>query len=286
MAHNLMGKIFSNAGKFDEAAQLFLTEIGNNPALAADAYSNLGLVRFYQGKPEDAASTYRKAIELQPNKSVPRYMLAQSLMATGNIDEAVSQVNEALKLAPGEPLATSLRGDLVRMQAILPKLNAFAAGTIKPADNSERILVARICIYHGKFAEGARFYAAAIAADPKLVDDPGELHAFRAATAAARAARGDGDGQKLDEAERSQFRKQAITLLQTVLGSVGKALPTAALDPWRGLKSLLYRCKATADLAVIRDPGQINKLPADEQARCNAFWSDLDKLLKASLQTK
>jgi serine/threonine protein kinase/WD40 repeat protein/tetratricopeptide (TPR) repeat protein len=286
MAHSLMGKILSIAGKFDEAAQEFLSEISNNPALAGDAYSNLGLLRVYQGKPEDAVNTYRKAIDLLPGKSVPRYMLAQALMVTGNIDQGLSEVTEALKLTPVEPAATALHNDLVRMQSLLPKLDAFVAGTINPADNSERILLARICMYHGKLTQGARFYSAAIAADPKLVNDPGELHAFRAATAAARAGHGDGDAQKLDETERSQFRKQAITLLQSVLDSVGNALPTAELGTRRNLRSHLYRCKATIDLAVVRDPEQIDKLPADEQARCKAFWSDLDKLLKAPARIK
>ena len=286
-AHTLLGKVLANAGKFDEAAQLFLTEIGLNPAVAADAYANLGLVRFNQGKPEDAATTYKKAVELQPDNYVSRFMLAQALMLTGEIDEALSQSSEALKLAPGDPALTALRTDLVRMQALVPKLDAFITGTTtKPADNAERILLARICLYRGRFAQGARSYAEAIAADPKLVNDPLELHALRAATTAARAGQGEGDARKLDETDRSRFRKQAITHLRALLDSVEKSLPTADLALRRSLKSLVYRCKATVDFAGIREPEQINKLPADEQNSCNAFWSDVDKLLKTPPQTK
>jgi WD40 repeat protein/tetratricopeptide (TPR) repeat protein/tRNA A-37 threonylcarbamoyl transferase component Bud32 len=285
-AHDLKGRILSNAGKFDEAAQEFLTEIGNNSPRAAYAYSNLGMVRFHQGRPEDAAATYKKAIEQDPETSAPRYMLAQALMATGKLNEAVAESDEALKLAPGDPATTSLRAELMRMQALLPKLDAFVAGTTEPADNTERILLARVCIHRGKFAQGARFYAEAIAADPKLVDNPAEIHALRAATAAARAGQGDGDAGKLDEAERTQFQKQAIMHLRTVLDSVAKALATAELPLRPGLKSLLYRCKANVNLATIREPDQINKLPEDLRDLCMAFWADVDKLLAAAPLTK
>ena len=286
MAHNLLGKIYSNSGRFDEAAQMFLTEIGTNPTPAADAYSNLGLVRLQQGKLEDALATFRKAIELQPDSDFLRYMLAQAIRATGDIGAAISQCDEALKLTPGDPASSRLRTDLLRMQTLLPQLDSFVRGSAKPADNVERVLLARVLMYRGKNAQSARFYAEAITADPKLVNSPAELHALRAATAAAKAGRGDGDDGKLDETERCRFRKQAITHLRTLLDSVDKALPTAELSVRRSFKSLLYHCKATVDFAGIRDPEQVNKLPAEEQNLCKAFWSDLDKLLKTPAQTR
>ena len=285
-AHNVLGKVYMDSGRFDEAAQEFFAEIGIGAVRAADAYANLGLVRFYQGKPEDAASTYRKSIELEPKNSSTRYMLAQSLMATGRLDQALGQTDEALQLTPGDPASTKLRGDLAQMLGLLPRLDAFVAGIAKPADNIERVLLARLCMYRGQAAQGARYYAEAIASDPALVSDPAEFHAFRSATAAARAGRGDGEPRNLDEGERSRFRRQAIAHLRILLASIEKLLPTLDLPRRRSFMSILHRCKATADFAGIRDAELIARLPADEQVICDAFWSDVDKLLKVPPRDK
>ena len=213
-------------------------------------------------------------------------MLAQALMSMGELDRALARTDEALALTPGDPASTKLRGDLSGMLGLLPRLDAFLAGTAKPADNMERVLLARLCMYRGLAAQAARYYAEAIASDPALVSDPAEFHAFRSATAAARAGRGDGEAGKLNEAERARFRRQAIAHLRFMLASIEKLLPSRDLARRRSFMSVLHRCKATADFAGTRDPEFVENLPADEQVLCKAFWSDVDRLLATPLQAK
>jgi serine/threonine-protein kinase len=126
----------------------------------------------------------------------------------------------------------------------------------------------------------ARLYADAFAASPQLADDLGAGHRYNAARAAARAGCGHGeDAPGLAEAEGKQWRDQARGWLRGELAASVRSLdadPTAAR---LGVREALTRWQKEPDLACVRDPGELDKLPADERKEYLALWADLAAVL-------
>jgi tetratricopeptide (TPR) repeat protein len=71
----------------------------------AKAWVSRGLMYFYApvgygGDQEKALQVMKKAVELEPSFDVPHIFLAQMYLATNKKDEAVREINEALRLNP------------------------------------------------------------------------------------------------------------------------------------------------------------------------------------------
>jgi hypothetical protein len=144
----------------------------------------------------------------------------------------------------------------------------------KPADNAERLAVARLAFDQKKFAFAARLWSEALTADPKLGDDRQAQYRFRAARAAALAAAGQGqDEPPLDDAAKAKLRVDALTLLQAELKACSKDQPRVAIlatvGPWQRHR----------DLAGLRDAAQLARLPAAEQKAFTQLWADTAELL-------
>ncbi|HYT92770.1 MAG TPA: hypothetical protein VEL76_28900 [Gemmataceae bacterium] len=102
-------------------------------------------------------------------------------------------------------------------------------------------------------------------------------HRYRAARAAAVAGFGGGaDGAALSEAERARWRKQARVWLRLDLAAWTKGLQTARPADRAEVQKTLARWRDDPDLAGLRDPGALDRLPAAERQECRALWSDLD----------
>jgi WD40 repeat protein/tetratricopeptide (TPR) repeat protein len=119
-----------------------------------------------------------------------------------------------------------------------------------------------------KFALAARLSAEALAKDPKLGDDLQTQPRYHAACAAALAAAGQGmDEPALDDAAKAKLRLQAFDGLMAELTALDK-LPESS---WPKVKPGDWR--RDSDLASVRDPAALAKLPAAEQAQWKKFWT-------------
>jgi serine/threonine-protein kinase len=164
---------------------------------------------------------------------------------------------------------------------IFPHITAFLAGEYWPQDNIERLALLGTCRFKNLNLAAARLYAEAFAADPKLADDPHVSHRYNAARVAALAGCGRGeDADKLNEEERTRWRKQARQWLRADL-----ALWTKMLDSGSGTapdlaKKMLTLWQAEPDLAGLRDPSAMDKMPADERKECLTLWQEVGSTLK------
>jgi hypothetical protein len=79
-------------------------------------------------------------------------------------------------------------------------------------------------------------------------------------------------------AKRTRLRKQALAWLHADLAVWTKL----AVDP-KGharIRQTLQHWQKDPNLAGIRDPNAVAKLPADEQEACKKLWADVTALLK------
>src|SRR6202008_3118558 len=87
-----------------------------------------------------------------------------------------------------------------RYRALDARLPAVLQGTEKPANIANQIEFARLCALKKHYAAAARLYADALAAQPRLADEPLPDFRYNAACAAACAGCGRGeDGAEPDD---------------------------------------------------------------------------------------
>ena len=82
-----------------------------------------------------------------------------------------------------------------RLAALAARLPALLKGEDRPKDVADRLAIAQMCYDTKRHAAAARFWAEALAADPKLGDDRQAGHRYNAACAAALAGCRPGDGR-------------------------------------------------------------------------------------------
>ena len=104
---------------------------------------------------------------------------------------------------------------------------------------------------------------------------------YNAACAAALAGCGQGtDDPPLDDAAKTRWRKQAIDWLTADLAVWSKLVDSGPPQARPFVSQTLKHWKADTELAGIRDPAVLDKLPADEQNTCAALWAEVDALVK------
>jgi eukaryotic-like serine/threonine-protein kinase len=169
---------------------------------------------------------------------------------------------------------------------LFPNLSAFLNGTYQPADQCERLAFVGAAQSNGLACASARLYADAFAAEPSLADDPVRARRYYAACMAAVAGCGRGkDALYLDDEERSRLRDQARQWLRADLAAWGKKL-----DSDRGAKSsvedALKRWRIDLDLAGLREPDFLKRLPVAESRACRELWKEIDAQIERARRQK
>jgi len=99
-AHFQLGYAYSGLKRWEDAKLEFTRAIALDPKMAP-AYLNLGLV-LMESDPAAAADAFRRASELQPTESRPRYLAGTALERAGKHDQALEQYRAALEISPKE----------------------------------------------------------------------------------------------------------------------------------------------------------------------------------------
>ena len=261
------------------------------PAVFANFLFAQVLAEYRQGKFDRAISLLQGEASrvLGP---APRLVLAMALHRNGGVAEARKALAEAV-------LSRDWRADQVRDQddwiyhvlrreaeaLILPNLPAFLEGKYQPQDNEERLALLGVCQFTNHTLALARLYATAFAADPRLGEDIGAGHRYNAARAAALVGCGRGtDATGLSEDERRRWRDQARLWLWADLTAWGKSLDNPPARP--RVLQVLTRWRTDPDLAGLREPAELDKLPADERKDCLAFWDEVGGVLNRTQKAK
>jgi tetratricopeptide (TPR) repeat protein len=98
-AHNDLGILLAQQGKFEQAVASFEKAVALKPDLLA-AHNNLGLVLRDLGRLDQAAARFRQAIALSPDVADTHNNLGDVLLSQGKLDEAAARFQQAIALRP------------------------------------------------------------------------------------------------------------------------------------------------------------------------------------------
>ena len=283
-AHGNLGNSLHDQGKLEEAIAEYREAIRLRPNFYG-AHSNLGNALREQGKLEEAIAECREAIRLKPDTSNTHVILGLSFRSQGELTQAIAEFRNALDLARKNPdLARQIERDLTATEhqaPLAPRLPAVLAGKLKPNDAVETLGFAQLCSWGILHGASAQLMAKAFDGQPKLAEDLKSQNRYNAACAAALAGCGQGKDQPpLDEATKVHWRKQALDWLKADLAAWSKLLASGPPQARQLISDTLQHWKADPDLAGLRDPAMLAKLPMPEQAPWRELWSAVDRLLE------
>ena len=160
------------------------------------------------------------------------------------------------------------------------RLPAILKGQDHPATPAEGIEFAVLFYNQGRRQASALLYTEALTADPKLGDDRRAQHAYNAACTAALAGCGKG---KDDPAPTSPppvpTSAAALDWLRTELAAWGQILDGGNPKQRASVAQALQHWNADSDLAGVRDPDALIKLPGAKRKTWQALWADVDRLI-------
>jgi hypothetical protein len=205
------------------------------------------------------------------------------LFGQGRLKEALASVRRAREVSAKNPLFP--RGLISRFEreiehqiSLEPQLAAYTRGERKPRNAQELALLLALCWIKQQFLGAAQLYTHAFAA-PQLAENVTHEYRYDAARYASHAAVGLGDAAKLDDKERARWRKQALDWLRADLAGWRKLWKSGTDDDRALTRERLRWWQEDPKLAILREPKEIAKLPADEQNACRQLWADVKALL-------
>jgi tetratricopeptide (TPR) repeat protein len=238
-----------------------------------------------QGKYEEAVAKFREVIRIKPDDAAAHGGLGFALGRQKKYPEGLSELLRAAELAePGSPLATTVEGLIREFEeqiALTGRLTAILNGEDQPQSQAERLAFAQMAYDSKHYAGAARLWTEALEADPKLADDRQAQHLYNAACAATLAAAGAGiDEPQPNEAERARLRTQALAWLQAEKAAWAKFIEDALSTKQKELATMaLSHWKTDRDLASVRGPEALEKLPEAERGGWQSLWAEVDNLL-------
>jgi tetratricopeptide (TPR) repeat protein len=99
IAHNNLGVVLKQQGRFDEAIAHYSEVLMIKPHDEA-AHSNLGLALYEQGKLDEAVGHYRKALQIKPDYAEAHYNMGLAYVKQSKLDEAIGHFSMALQIRP------------------------------------------------------------------------------------------------------------------------------------------------------------------------------------------
>ncbi|HZV06064.1 MAG TPA: tetratricopeptide repeat protein [Gemmataceae bacterium] len=281
-----LGNALSDKGRVDEAVAEYRRSIVFDPRYAS-AHFNLGLKLYAKGQLDEAEAEYRQTIALDPKHAKAHGNLGATLQRQGRFDEAVAYYKRHHELGSKQPgwryPSAEWVQDAKRRAALARRLPFILTGEESPANPGDAVVLASMCQqpYKKHYAASARLYAEAFTLDSKLAADLNQQHRYNAACSAAVAAAGQGeDAHSLPDKSVAMFRRWALGWLRDDLRAYAKLAERTNPDVNKNIQIQMAHWRSDADLASVRDPQELDRLPDNERAAWQALWRDVDELAK------
>ncbi len=289
----------AGSGQWNEAIQELRDAVAHEPQLRRRRghhwpkwmlLDKLGVLLFKTGQVDDAVAALREAIELAPDFAPAHNNLGRALLAKDELSAALESFRRAHYLSASDKRWHHPFDDMVedveRRIALDARLPAVLRGDDTPADADERAEFARLCASKRLFAASARLWSEAFTERPDLADDLKAGNRFAAACSAAMAGCGHGRDEPLpDETARRQWREQARQWLEADLAAY-RTLVESGTPAERALPpKQLGLWRVVPELADLRNPGAIGQLSDAERQVWRELWARANQLYDLSSVT-
>jgi serine/threonine-protein kinase len=318
-AHNNLGNVLAATKDLKGAIDAYRKAIDIDPKFAK-AHYNLGLALRAKGDVDGAIDAYRKAIDCDRNYASAYFNLGHTLDAKGDVDGAIDAYRKAIDCDHDFPEAHCNLGLLLQKQGRFgealrelrhghalgskrpdwrypspdwvrqcehlaaqdEKLPAVLRGDAQPPSAADRAEMAFLCRRYKKLHFAAtRLYAEAFAADPRVADNLTAWHRYNAASSAAVVAAGQADdARQLPDKALVMLRRQALGWLRADLALWAKMAERNEAAARQQVRQRLTDWQQEADLACVRDPEALARLPDDERPLWRQLWAEVAALVK------
>ncbi len=217
----------------------------------------------------------RKALELDPQDPFALAVLDNGLFHLVQVERGLGHREEAARV--DREFGEFRFGD-PRFATVNARLKDVIAGAT-PRDDAERLVLPQRAYDVRRFPVAFGLWEEALASDPTLDGERGESARRNAARAAAQAADGQGIDPPADPAERTRLRGRALVWLRAEMGSCEKRLASGRPEDRAKVAASLRYWGEDPELAAIRDPDFLAKLPEAERASWKTFWDDVAELI-------
>ena len=154
-------------------------------------------------------------------------------------------------------------------------------GEDRPRDSAEALSLAGVLKARARSAAAVRFYAEGLDADPGLAGISGASSRYGATCCAALAGSGQGkDDPKPDADARARLRTRALEWLKANFDVRAAALDAGMPQGPQAALRAVSLWKGAPELVGVREADALAKLPEAERKVWQAFWAEVDALLK------
>jgi tetratricopeptide (TPR) repeat protein len=166
-----LGAAWRAAGQLEEAAASYRRALEINPAVA-EVHSNYGNVLRELGRLSDALAHCRAAVEAKPLLAPLHNNLGNTLQELGELDAAVASYRRALSLQPDYPDALTNLGITLRVQGLVDDAEACCLQALeRRADYPPALrLLADLNADRGRFGAAEDLFERCIALEPESPD--------------------------------------------------------------------------------------------------------------------
>jgi hypothetical protein len=219
----------------------------------------------------------KKALAAYPRHPEFRRFLANHLT---NLLHAALGLGDSALAAEARRGLDELQASDPRVKDLDARLTALRAGEA-PRDNAERLALAQRAYDTQRHATAARLWAEAFDSDPELAENRRTQHRYSAACAAALGAAGQGrnDEPAPDADAKTRLRQQALGWLKSELTAWEKLIEKGPDQARAFVAATLRHWRADTDLAGVREPEAMAKLPDHERNDWQALWAEVDAQL-------
>lgn len=165
-----LGHVLGRQGRREEAAAHFARALAINPNFY-DALINLGVTLAEQGKPAEAIDYYERALRVRPTAAKAHMQMGLALVNLGKPAEALPRLTKAQELAPEDADVRTNLGLLLARQGRIPEAldHLHEALRLEPRNAEALNNLGLVLLAQGKAAESIPYFSSALQFKPGLV---------------------------------------------------------------------------------------------------------------------